>query len=407
MVEHTYSDRPVVIQKFGGTSVSDDAGRQAVVAKVMSALDKGLAPVIVVSAMGREGSPYATDTLLSLLDTPDKRERDRISACGEIISAAVLADVLRSSEIPAQSFSGPEAGILTTGIHGDAKILAMDAQAISATLLAGIVPVVAGFQGISPEGELTTLGRGGSDTTACALGVALDAELVEIHTDVEGVMTADPKVCDDVTLIDVIRFEELFQMARHGAKVVHAPAAKLAMGAGIPLRILSTFSSAPGTLVTDAPNTESVSIAVGVTHLDDIVRIRIALPEGDTDRMSTQTRVFTAMARAKVSLDMFTPCGGTLAFCVGEPDIPVAETVLHELGLEFQTDPSLAKVTLVGAGMHGVPGVMARIASALERVKVDILQIADSHTTISVLICQNKRRTAVIALHETFGLDAG
>jgi aspartate kinase len=269
----------------------------------------------------------------------------------------------------------------------------------------GTTPVVAGFQGGTEAGETTTLGRGGSDTTACALGGALKAETVEIYTDVDGVMTADPRECESARVLDAVEFEELFQMAHGGAKVMHAPAAELAMAGGVPVRVRNTFSDAPGTIVDEVVPPKGVATAV--SHADGIAQLRVSLRAADDDLMTgmqAQTSVYSALAAAGVSLDMFTPCAGTLVFTVAEGQLPDALRVLERLEMRHEVTTGLAKVTLVGAGMRGVPGVMAKVAEALCDAKVPILQTADSHTTISVLVWQNMRKAAVAALHEAFGL---
>jgi aspartate kinase len=398
----------VVVQKFGGTSVGSPEGRAAVGQRVASALAEGEHPVVVVSAMGRAGAPYATDTLLALLDGHDvvPREADMLAACGEMVSAVVIAHELRSDGVPAIAMTGTEAGVLTDGAFGDATVLAVDPTALSAAIEAGAVPVVAGFQGVSAAGELTTLGRGGSDTSACAIAAALHADSVEIYTDVDGVMSADPRVCPGVRVLDSLQFEELFQMALTGAKVMHAPAAEIAMRAGVPVWVRNTFSSARGTMVADAERLaveRERGVATAVTHAEAICRFVVALPDGP-DRARTLTAVFASMADAGVSLDMFTPLESTLAFSLGEAQQPQATAALSTLGVPYEVRSGLAKVTLVGAGMHGVPGVMARVAGALTTHGVDILQVADSHYTISVLVDSGSSRAAILALHSAFGL---
>jgi aspartate kinase len=402
---------PLVIQKFGGTSVASAEGREALVARVTEAREAGSGVVVVVSAMGRKGSPYATDTLLALLEgnRPDARECDMLAACGEVISAVVLAHGLRAAGVPARAFTGAQAGILTDAQHTSATVVGLDPSALREALAADVVPVVAGFQGCSAEGETTTLGRGGSDTTACALGVALKADAVEIYTDVDGVMTADPRECGQARVLDAMEYEELFQMARHGSRVMHAPAAELAMEGGVPVRIRNTFSDAKGTLVTEGetvPVPGARRVATAVSHVDGVAQLRVSLPDedGDLGRMKAQTRLYRALAAADVSLDMFTPCGDTLVFTVDARALPQAIDTLDGLAMPYEVSTDLAKVTLVGAGMRGVPGVMARMAEALYAAKVTVLQTADSHTTISVLVWQNMRKAAVSALHEAFGL---
>lgn len=402
----THTRKPVIVQKYGGTSVATDEARASVRARVAAARAAGDDVVVVVSAMGRKGSPYATDTLLALLpDGPvDARERDMLAACGEVVSAVVLAHELRADGIDAAAFTGADAGILTDDAFGEARILAVDSARLKEAFSKGTTPVVAGFQGATPRGQTTTLGRGGSDTTACALGVALKASVVEIYTDVDGVMTADPRECAGVRVLDRIAYEELFEMAHGGAKVMHAPAAELAMDGGVPLRVRNTFSDAPGTLVTGAPATAE-DIATAVSHVDDIAQLRVSLPPSDPvdlGHMEAQTRVYRMLAAAGVSLDMFTPCGDTLVCTVTGSALPEAMRVLDGAEMPYEVTTGLAKVTLVGAGMRGVPGVMARVAEALCAAKVSVLQTADSHTTISVLVCQNRRKAAVAALHKAF-----
>ncbi len=399
----------IVVQKFGGTSVAESAARIRLAERVRERLAEGVSVVVVVSAMGRSGDPYATDTLLGLVShfDPDARESDKLAACGEIISAVVVARTLEAHGIPSRSFSGVEAGILTDGSHGDSAIVSVEPTALLDALRAGVTPVVAGFQGMGPDGTLTTLGRGGSDTTACALGVALGAETVEILTDVDGVMTADPSITERAHLLDAIGYEEAFQMARHGSRIVHAPAAEIAMDAGIPIRVCSTFSGATGTLVTDAETLRSIGVqrvATAISHVDHIARFTVALPPDDEDggHMRAQTRIYRSMADADVSLDMFTPCGDELVFSTQESDVPHTVGVLDAIALPYTMETGLAKVTLVGAGMHGVPGVMARLAEALDAVGVTIRQVADSHATISLLVCQNMRDQAVEAIHDAF-----
>jgi len=402
------TSRPIVVMKFGGTSVADRPGREALARRVQATLEVGSAPVVVVSAMGRKGAPYATDTLLALVGgcPSDDRERDLLAASGEIVSAVVVAHELRSAGVAASALSGPEAGIFTDGVRGSATITEIHTGAIHALLAVGRVPVVAGFQGMAPDGSITTLGRGGSDTTACALGVALGAHAVEIYTDVDGVMTADPRTCDGATVLNVIGADELFQMALHGSRVVHTPAAELALESGLAVRVKNTFSAHPGTLVADLRTYAPAGVATAVSHATGIARFVVALSaaEESLEHTEAQTAVYVALADAGVSLDMFTPCGPTLVFTVAANQVAAAEAVLTAVGRSWTLRDDLAKVTLVGAGMHGVPGVMARLAECLAAAGVRVLQTADSHTTISVLIPAEDLTAAVDALHAEFDL---
>lgn len=410
MSEASPTHGSVVVQKFGGTSVATPESRAALRARVRDALAAGRAPVVVVSAMGREGAPYATDTLLSLVAgyDPSPRETDLLAACGEVVSAVVVAHELRADGVPATAMTGSDAGVLTDDRFGDASVLRVDPRALTAALEAGLVPVVTGFQGVTSAGQTTTLGRGGSDTSACAIGAALGALAVEIHTDVDGVMTADPRTCEDVRVLDAIQYEELFQMARAGSKVMHAPAAETAMAAGVPVWVRNAATDSRGTLVTDAEHLlagRAGRVATAVSHAEGVARATVTLPDGE-GRTTSLTSVFREMADAGVSLDMFTPLGNALAFSFDDTRIADVLRILDALGLAHRIEPDLATVTLVGAGMHGVPGVMARIAAALAAAGVDVLQVADSHYTISVLVEAGASRRAISALHHEFGLGA-
>ncbi len=371
-------DRPVVVMKFGGTSVGTEEGRSAIAARVTASLGLGKAPVVVVSAMGRKGAPYATDSLLSLVDgmPSDEREADLLASVGEVISAIVVAHELRAAGIDASALTGAEAGIATDGTHGSSAVTEIHTGPLAAAIADGVVPVVCGFQGLSEDGRVTTLGRGGSDTTACALGVALSAEEVEIYTDVDGIMTADPRSCDGAEVLEVVSADELFQMAKGGSRVVHTPAAELALASGLSVRVRNTYTDHPGTRVADIASYRPSTVATAVTHTCDIARISVELaaPQGTPENMLAQTRVYSAMAQAGVSLDMFTPMGESLVFSVTQAALTAARTVLTDLGLEYSVSTELAKVTLVGAGMHGVPGVMARMADALAQAGVAVVQ---------------------------------
>jgi aspartate kinase len=400
--------RPLIVQKFGGTSVASEDARACVRARIRARVHEGADVIVVVSAMGRTGDPYATDTLLGLLGDgdPDRREADLLSSCGEVIAAVVLAHELRGDGVAAYAMTGRDAGVHTDSEYGDAAVLSVDPAALLAAIARGLVPVVAGFQGVSPQGETTTLGRGGSDTTACAIGASLHADVVEIHTDVDGVMSADPRACDGVRLLDSLQYEELFQMARAGARVMHAPAAEIAMGAGVPVRVLNTKGHASGTLVTGADalsDSRRNRVATAVSHSEGVTRFLVTLPAGER-RASAVTSVFRSMADAGVSLDMFTPLDGLMAFSADTATADQASVLLTALDLLFDRRDGLAKITLVGAGMHGVPGVMARVAEALSAARIEILQSADSHYTIAVLVDAAQARIAIGALHTTFGL---
>ena len=400
---------PIIVMKFGGTSVANADSRNSVVERVRQERALGNCLVVVVSAMGRSGDPYATDTLLSLVDGGrcSAHDLDLLMAAGELVSAVVLAAELNAAGIAALALSGAEAGIITDANPGGATIRYIDTTTILANLASDSVVVVAGFQGADEQGILHTLGRGGSDTSACAIAVALKAQRVDIYTDVDGVYSADPRVIEDASVLERITADELFQMARHGAKVVHAPAAELALHSGVRMRVRSTFSDFPGTEVVSLDDFRPDALATAVTTVGDITRMRVRLPyvkDHPEQHMQVQTQCYRLMAEAGISIDMFTPMNDRLVFSISSASAGQAAQVLQQAGLEFATRDRLGKVTLVGSGMHGVPGVMARVADCLSQAEIDILQIADSHATISLLVDENDLIAAAGALHTAFAL---
>ena len=391
----------IIVQKFGGTSVATPEGREHLVQKVTKAAENA-SVVVVVSAMGRCPAPYATDTLLGLVPcegSADARELDAIAACGEIISAVVVTVALRKAGLNAESLTGAQAGIITDDCHGQARILHIDTKRLKNNIEAGKISVVAGFQGVNSKGDVTTLGRGGSDTTAAALGAALGADLVEIYTDVQGVMSADPSIVPEARWQDRMIYTEVIEMANLGAKVVHLQAVEIAMHSRIPLAIRSTFSDEPGTLITDlagagAPFAPPKPVTAVATTAG---RAQVVVPAHDLG-------VFSAMAQAGVSVDMINVFPDRAAFIVAMQDLPVVKRVLDELGHEAKIVEGCAKVSIVGEGMRGIPGIMAKLAEALARAGVDILQTSDSHYSISCLVPENELETAARALHAQFGL---
>jgi len=406
----------ILIQKFGGTSVATADRRSQAASKVLEAVHSGCSPVIVVSAIGRSGDPYATDTFLGMVkgiypDLP-KRELDLLMSCGEIISGTILVSTLNSLGLEAVLFTGGQAGIITDKEFGDARIVRVEPGAILEQLSQGKVVVVAGFQGMSEDGQVTTLGRGGSDTTASALGVALNAEAIDIYTDVEGIMTADPRIVEDARILDTMTYNEICQMAYQGAKVIHPRAVEIAMQQNIPLRIKSTFSDAPGTLVTNmhpdrgaGTDITTDRILTGIAHTPNVTQLRVLT--GDTqDKHLTDKRIFKALALADISVDFISVQPEAVLFTVRDDIASKAVKILQNMGFEPGAISSCAKVSIVGAGIAGVPGVMADMVEALSDAGVTILQSADSHTTIWVLVHKEDMVTAVQTLHKKFQLGA-
>lgn len=401
----------IIVQKFGGTSVATRESRRLLAARVASAVSAGYAVVVVVSALGRRGDPYATDTLISLAkdECADvaPRELDLIMSCGEVIASVVVCNAIRAAGIDATAMTGGQAGIVSDGTFGNAEIRRLDPQAIVSQLEAGKVVVVAGFQGVSESGDITTLGRGGSDTTAAALGVALQAELVEIYTDVDGVKTADPRLVPDARTIEQMTYEEVFQMAHGGAKVIHPRAVEIAMRHDVPLRVRSTFAESPGTLVARSsgdslcPEPRHARPVTGVTHVAGLTRFTVTAGSG---MLINHADTFRALANAGISVDMIAVTPASCAFVIDSDLAERAEGVLRMIGLTAETVPDCAKVSVVGVGMRGQPGVMADVSEALQLAGVEILQTVDSHMTISCLVRSADLEKAAKALHSQFGL---
>ncbi|HUX46987.1 MAG TPA: aspartate kinase [Desulfosporosinus sp.] len=404
----------ILVQKFGGTSVATAERRANVVSKVSEAVHSGYSPVVVVSAIGRSGDPYATDTFLSMVkgiypDLP-KRELDLLLSCGEVISGTILVSTLNSLGFEAVLFTGGQAGIITDQEFGDARIVRVEPGKILEQLAKGKIVVVTGFQGTTEDGQITTLGRGGSDTTASALGVALNAEAIDIYTDVEGIMTADPRIVENARTIDIITYNEICQMAYQGAKVIHPRSVEIAMQRNIPIRIKSTFSDEPGTLVTNmypdrgiGTDITSDRIITGIAHTPNVTQLRVLTGEVQ-DQHLTDKRIFRAMALADISVDFISVQPEAVLYTVQDEVASKAVKILQNMGFEPEVVPSCAKVSIVGAGIAGVPGVMADMVEALSDAGVTILQSADSHTTIWVLVHKEDMVRAVQALHQKFRL---
>lgn len=404
----------VLVQKFGGTSVSTPELRQKVAQKIARNVQEGYATVVVVSAMGRDGDPYATDTLLGLARkaSPEtgKRELDMLMACGEIMSGVILVSTLIAQGCNAVFLTGGQAGIITDNSFGDARILKVEPQRIWHYLKQNNVVVVAGFQGVTEDGEITTLGRGGSDTTAAALGVALGAEAIEIYTDVDGIMTADPRIVKDARLLDVITYNEICQFAQSGAKVIHPRAVEIAMQQNIPLRVKNAFNDSPGTLVTNRGEMMEQGTTIysdrpitGITQIANITQLKIwtrDLP----DRQGAELKIFKALALAGVSVDFINVNPEVVMFTVAGEVADKAVQILQNMNIYPEVLPDCAKVSAVGAGMAGIPGVMASIVEALTGEGIQILQSSDSHTTIWCLVRKDDMEKAIRALHRQFGL---
>ncbi|SDY70006.1 aspartate kinase [Evansella caseinilytica] len=398
----------VAVQKFGGTSLKNEELREHALEHVLDALRDGYKVVVVVSAMGRTGDPYATDTLLDLVGghrgNVSKRELDLLASCGETISSVVFSNLLNRKGIKALAMTGAQAGFRTNEEYTNAKIIDMKVEGLRNHLEEYDAIVVTGFQGETPKGTLATLGRGGSDTSATALGAALKAEVVDIFTDVAGVMTADPRIVDGAKPLNVVTYNEICNLAYQGAKVIHPRAVEVAMQAKVPIRIRSTTTKNEGTLITSS-TTKQVGRDVedrpvtGIAHVSNVTQVKVFAKEGEYD---LQTKVFKAMAKESISVDFINIHPMGVAYTVSDDVADRAVAILEKLDLTPQIVRNCAKVSAVGAGMTGVPGVTSRIVEALTSKNIQILQSADSHTTIWVLVKGEDMVEAVNALHEKF-----
>ncbi|MCZ0702616.1 aspartate kinase [Natronobacillus azotifigens] len=402
----------ILVQKFGGTSVQNKETRSHAIKHIQAATREGYKVVVVVSAMGRAPEPYATDSLLSLVDYPDgystKREQDLLLSCGEVISAVVFSNELKENKIQSTALTGAQAGFITNEEYTAAKIKKMQVDRVFEELQVNDVVVVAGFQGKSERsGEITTLGRGGSDTSAAALGAALDAKYVDIFTDVDGIMTADPRIVKSARTLDVVTYHEICNLAYQGAKVIHPRAVEIAMQAKIPIRVRSTSSTNLGTLVTSTTIEEKGKdipdrLITGIAHMSGITQVKVEA-EDQIDQLHAE--VFKLMAEAGISVDFINIFPNGVIYTIPEVFSEKAKLLLEELSYQPKMIHHCAKVSLVGAGMTGVPGVTAKIVQTLTDAGIQILQSADSHTTIWVLISHDDLVPAINALHDTFELN--
>jgi aspartate kinase len=402
----------VIVQKFGGTSVATKEGRDSVVRKVKETIANGYGVVVVVSAMGRSGDPYATDTLIGLargvLKHIKPRELDLLMSCGENISTVVMVQTLKTYGIEAAAFTGGQAGIITDHHFNNARIIEIKPDNLWKCLEDGRVAVVAGFQGITNDGEVTTLGRGGSDTSASALGAALHAEVVEIYTDVDGIMTADPRVVPQARPLPVMTYNEVCEMAHLGAKVVHPRAVEIAMEGRIPLRIRSTFSNNLGTLISDGTSIGNIEIrgdkvVTGLAHIAGMALVKMA-SKADLNKSGIVLRVFQALAGSGISVDMIQVAPLHIGFIIKEELAEKAKEVLSSWELDLSVEKGYAKVAIVGSGMRGVPGVMARMVKGLQKEHISIYHSTDSHINIACLVKQEDMCGALQALHDEFEL---
>jgi aspartate kinase len=402
----------LIVQKYGGSSVADAAKIRGVARRVIGTVKAGHGVVVVVSAMGK-----TTDGLIRLAQkitpTPPEREMDMLLATGEQVSIALLAMAIDAAGHKARSFTGEQAGIRTDAAHTRARIVGIDSDKVRHALDDGYVAIVAGFQGVTEGDDITTLGRGGSDLTAVALAAALQADVCEIYTDVDGVYTADPNIVPEAKKLDRISYDEMLEMASLGAKVLQSRSVEFAKKYGVPVHVRSTFKRKPGTLVTrEDPNMEAV-VVTGIAHDRGQAKVTI---RGVPDRPGIAAQVFGTVADHGIVVDMIVQNvsrdGMTdISFTVPRGDRPTVvatlEDVAKKIGAESVTfDDRIAKVSIVGVGMRSHSGVAARMFRALYREGVNIHMISTSEIAVSCVIEDKYVELAVRALHDAFELAA-
>jgi aspartate kinase len=398
----------IIVLKFGGSSLATDELREIAASRVLDVVRRGDAPVVVCSAMGRAPDAYATDTLAALVaPVRSGPNRDLLLACGETISCAVFAELLCSLGAPAQAMTGLQAGIVTDDTYSDAEIVEINPEPIRVLLAAGIIPVVTGFQGGTSALATTTLGRGGSDLTAVALGEALGAKDVAIYTDVSGLMTADPRRIAGAHPIERVTQAEMVELAGNGAKVMHHKAAELAHATRVPYGIKG-LRSGVGTSVDDDAPVDSERPVTGLAVLRDVTFCRIiqGLTE-EAQRSELDRDVLARIAERGISIDMVNVNDAGVFFLVDDEHAEHVRPALADLNLALRMRPHCAKISIVGAGMRGTSGVIYRVVKAISDAGIEIIHSTDSNITISILVASDQADAAEQALHDTFRLGRG
>ena len=401
----------LIVQKYGGSSVADAGRIKNVARRIAAARDEGNQVVVVVSAMGD-----TTDELIELAyqvtDRPDAREFDTLLSTGELVSSTLLAMALKEMGYQAISLSGAQAGIRTDSAHSRARILKVEARRVVKEMGKGKIVIVAGFQGVTDEMDVTTLGRGGSDTTAVALAASLGAEGCQIYTDVEGVYTADPRLVPEARPLVEIGYDEMLELAIYGTKVMHPRAVELGELYGIPIRVASSFSQEPGTLIHGGASMEVRNKVRGVAYDLDVAKITVV---GVSDQPGIASSIFQPLAEAGISIDTIVQNAGLdnvtdLTFTVAKSDLAEAMRVVEPIaGLikarECVSDASLGKVSIVGTGMQNTPGYAAKMFQVLSEQGINIQLITTSEIRITCIIDEAKVKKAVRALHRAFELE--
>ena len=402
----------LIVCKFGGTSVASPERIRNVAKRLVARKQEGYQVVAVVSAMGK-----TTDELMGLAaavsDNPPNRELDRLLSTGEQVSMSLLAMAIEARGYRAMSFTGRQAGIETDGTHAKAKIVKVHNERILAALANGYIPVVAGFQGIDANGDITTLGRGGSDTTAVAVAWGIGADVCEIYSDVDGVYSADPRICPHARKLDEISYDDMLEMSAAGSGVLQMRAVEFARKFGVVIHSRSAFSDAPGTFVKEGTDMMEEAVITGIAHDTSEVKVTI---RGVPDTTGVAARVFSGLAANMVNTDMIiqniSEEGITdISFTCPGADLARAKETLERIvpeinAREIAIDENIAKVSLVGTGMKSSPGVAARAFTVLGENKINILAISTSPIRLSIVVDSAQAAQAVQVLHTAFDLDS-
>ncbi|WP_134684760.1 aspartate kinase [Brevibacillus migulae] len=401
----------LIVQKFGGTSVGTIERIQRVADRIISYKKEGHDMVVVVSAMGKS-TDVLVDMAKEISANPSEREMDMLLTTGEQVSIALLSMALQQKGYDAVSLTGWQAGIMTESVHGKARIKKLNSERIFRELRSGRVVIVAGFQGISEEGEITTLGRGGSDTTAVALAAGLKADKCEIFTDVSGVFTADPRVVPTAQKLPAISYDEMLELANLGAGVLHPRSVEVAKKHQVKLVVRSSFTAEEGTYVEEVSGMETGRVVSGVAHDDDVVKITVV---GMPARVGTLSGLFNTLASNQVNVDIiiqssYEAAVTNISFTIALGDLPRAlktlESNREQLGFEkIDHEMGLAKVSIVGAGMINNPGVAAEMFRQLAEQDIPIKMVSTSDIKVSCVVPQEFTELAVRTLHTAFGLD--
>ena len=403
----------LIVQKYGGTSVADADKIRSVAKHIAAVRDKGDQVVVVVSAMG-DTTDQLIELALQITDHPDVREFDALLSTGELISNTLLAMALHSMGYKAISLSGAQAGIRTDTAHSRARIMKVEAKRVAEELRRGNIVIVAGFQGISEGEDITTLGRGGSDTTAVALAASLEAEACQIYTDVEGVYTADPRLVPEARLLAEIGYEEMLELATYGAKVVHPRAVELGELHNIPILVASSFAQNPGTLIHGGVSMEVRNKVSGIAHDLNVAKVTVV---GVPDQPGIAASIFEPLAEAGISVDTIVQNASIdnitdLTFTVAKSDLAgamrLAEPIAKSIGAkECVSDSKLGSVSIIGTGMQNTPGYAAKMFKVLSERNVNIQLITTSEIRITCIIDEAQVKDAVRALHRAFEMNAG